>query len=66
MAKIQRLEREIEGLTREELAAFRQWFQAYDAARWDEQIEQDAAAGKLDKLAERALADHTAGRTKEI
>jgi len=66
MTKIQRLEREIERLTREELAAFRQWFQEYDAALWDEQIERDAATGKLDKLAERALADHRAGRTREI
>ena len=33
---------------------------------WDEQIERDATAGKLDKLAENVLADHRAGRTKEI
>jgi hypothetical protein len=66
MTKVQRLEREIEELTRDELAAFRRWFQEYDSAAWDEQIEQDATAGKLDKLAERALADHKAGRTKEI
>ena len=66
MTKIQRLEREIEGLTREELTAFRKWFQEYDSAVWDEQIEQDVVAGKLDKLAEKALADHRAGRTKEI
>jgi hypothetical protein len=66
MTKVQRLEREIEKLTPEELAAFRKWFQEYDSAAWDEQIEQDALAGKLDKLAEKALTDHKAGRTKEI
>jgi hypothetical protein len=66
MTKVHRLEREIEELTRDELAAFRRWFQEYDSAAWDEQIEQDAAAGKLDKLAEKALADHKAGRTKAI
>jgi len=66
MTKVQRLEREIEELTPGELAAFRKWFQEYDAAVWDEQIEQDASAGRLDKLAEKALADHRAGRTKEI
>jgi len=60
------LEREIQELTSDELAAFRRWFQEYDAAAWDEQIEQDAAAGRLDKLAEKALADHKAGRTKEM
>lgn len=66
MTRVQRLEREIQELTSDELAAFRRWFQEYDAAVWDEQIEQDAAAGRLDKLAEKALADHKAGRTKEM
>ncbi|OHB77042.1 MAG: hypothetical protein A2Z25_16650 [Planctomycetes bacterium RBG_16_55_9] len=66
MTKIQRLEREIKELTPGELAAFRKWFHDYDSVVWDEQIEEDAVAGKLDKLAEKALADHKAGRTKEI
>ncbi len=66
MTKVQRLEREIEELTRDELAAFRKWFQEYDSAAWDGQIGQDVAAGKFDKLAEKALADHKAGKTKEI
>jgi hypothetical protein len=66
MTKIQRLERAIKELTPDELAAFRKWFQEYDSEVWDEQTEQDVAAGKLDKLAEKALADHKAGRTKEI
>jgi hypothetical protein len=65
MTKVQRLEREIEELTREELSAFRKWFQEYDSAAWDEQIGQDAAAGKLDKLTEKALADHRAERSNE-
>ena len=66
MTKVQRLARGIEELTPKELAAFRKWFQEYDSAVWDEQIEQDAVAGKLDGLAEKALADHKAGRTKEL
>lgn len=66
MTKVQRLEKEIEELTSSELAAFRKWFQEYDAAVWDEQIEQDAIAGKLDRLAEKAIADHKAGRTEQI
>jgi len=66
MTKVQRLEKEIEELTSSELAAFRKWFQEYDASVWDEQIEQDAIVGKLDRLAEKALADHKAGRTEQI
>lgn len=66
MTKIQKLERQIEELSPDELAAFRKWFHKYDSVEWDKQIEQDAATGKLDKLAEKALADHQAGRTREI
>ena len=66
MTRVQRLEQEIEELTPSELRAFRQWFQEYDAAEWDKQIEGDVLAGKFDRLAKKALADHKAGRTKEI
>jgi len=66
MTRLQKLVREIAELTPDELAAFRKWFQEYDAEAWDEQIERDAVAGRLDKLAEKALADHKAGRTKEL
>jgi hypothetical protein len=66
VTRIQKLETEIRELTRSELAAFRQWFQEYDATLWDRQIEEDALSGKLDRLAEKALADHKAGRTKEL
>ena len=66
MTRVQRLEQEIKDLTASELLAFREWFNEYDADAWDRQIEEDALAGKLDKLAEKALADHKAGRTGEM
>lgn len=66
MTKVQRLEQEIKDLTPSELVAFRKWFQEYDATEWDRQIEEDALAGKFDKLSQKALSDHKAGRTSEI
>ena len=33
---------------------------------WDFQMRADAEAGKLDKLAEKALENYRAGRTKEL
>jgi hypothetical protein len=33
---------------------------------WDEQIEKDAVGGKLDAPAEAAIADHKAGKSKEL
>ncbi len=64
--RIERLEREIENLSQVERAAFREWYEAYDAAEWDRQLETDAAAGKLDRVAEAALADYRAGRTRPL
>jgi hypothetical protein len=49
-----------------DLAKFRKWFVKYDAAAWDRQFEQDAADGRLDKLAREALKDLRAGRTTDL
>lgn len=48
----------------EELAKFRRWFAQFDADAWDAQIEADAAAGKLDALAEEALAEYRSGQAR--
>ena len=66
MNKIEALEREVEKLTREELAAFRDWFLEYDWKAWDRELEEDVASGKLDKFAAEALEAHRLGKTKEI
>ena len=46
--------------------AFREWFAKFDSDVWDRQFEADVQAGKLDRLAERALGDHAAGRTTKL
>jgi len=66
MSKVENIEQEVQGLTPSELAAFRKWFLEFDAQVWDRQIEEDARKGKLDKLADEALAAHRAGKTKEL
>jgi len=66
MTRIQKLEQEIRELAPGELATFRKWFETYYSDQWDSQIEEDALAGKLDRLAQKALADHKAGKTSEI
>jgi hypothetical protein len=62
MTRVQRLEREVKELTAAELEDFRKWFQEFDAAEWDRQIEEDAFAGKFDRLAEKALEHHNSRR----
>jgi hypothetical protein len=66
MTRVERIEKEVAELSARELADFRAWFEAFEAARWDEKLEADAASGALDTLADRALADHRAGRSKPL
>jgi len=66
MTRIEDIEKAVAALPPEELARFRAWFEEFDARLFDEKIEHDAKAGKLDGLAKKALADHHAGRTREL
>jgi KaiC/GvpD/RAD55 family RecA-like ATPase len=66
MTKVEKLENEVQRLNPDELAAFRDWFRRYDSDEWDKEIERDVSAGRLDKLAQEAIAAHKAGRTREI
>jgi hypothetical protein len=66
MSNIERIERDVQALAPNELAAFRKWFQEFDAAAWDRQIEDDVRAGKLDGLADAALKASEAGKCSEL
>jgi hypothetical protein len=66
MGNVKSIEKAVEALPRAELAEFRRWFAEFDAAAWDAQIEQDAAAGKLDQLASEALADFPSGPARQL
>jgi hypothetical protein len=63
MGKLETIEKFVTELSAEELHAFRAWFEEFQEQRFDEQIERDAKAGKLDTLMKKALDDHRAGRT---
>jgi hypothetical protein len=66
MGKVEKIENEVRALSSEELAAFRKWFREFDTETWDREIEADALAGKLKALADRALGDHRAGKTRPL
>lgn len=66
MQTVQEIEQVISRLPQEELARFREWFEEFDAKVWDEQIEVDAKSGKLDRLAEQAIADFHEGKCKVL
>ena len=66
MTTVKEIESAILRLSPEELAALREWFEEFDAQMWDKQFEEDARSGRLDKLAEQAIADFQAGKCREL
>ena len=66
MSTVEEIEQAISKLPPDDFARFRAWFEAFEAARFDEKIERDAKSGKLDRLADQAIADHRAGRSREL
>jgi hypothetical protein len=60
------IEKAVAELPPEDLARFRAWYEALESARFDQRIERDAKAGRLDQLAERALQDFRAGHAREL
>jgi hypothetical protein len=60
------IESAVSRLSRGDLNDFRDWFSRFDAEVWDAQFEEDVKAGRLDALAEEALADLRAGRCRDI
>lgn len=63
MTTLEQAEKTVAELSPAELARFRQWFSEYDGAAWDAQIEADADAGKLDAMAEEAMAEYRSSCT---
>ena len=63
---IEDLEKAVAKLPPEQFAEFRAWFEALDAARFDQKVERDAMSGKLDRLADQAIDDFRKGRAREL
>ena len=66
MTTLDELENAIRALPQADFAALRDWIAEYDALLWDRQLEEDVQAGRLDALAEEALADLREGRCMEL
>ena len=66
MSTVHDIEEAIRQLAPKDLAAFRTWFTAFDAEQWDQQFEEDVAAGRLDALAQEAIQDLQAGQCTDL
>lgn len=63
---VKEIEAAISQLSPEELAQFTEWFTEFQATAWDEQLEADTKAGKLDELVREAKADFASGKCKPL
>jgi hypothetical protein len=63
---VKEIEKAIERLSEDDLSDLREWFYKFDNEVWDKQFESDVKAGKLDRLAEKAISDYRAGKCKEL
>jgi hypothetical protein len=65
MDRVEEIEAAIDGLPPEEYRRIVQWFHAREQERWDEQMDRDSSAGKLDFLFEEAESESAKGLLRE-
>jgi hypothetical protein len=65
MDRVEEIEAAINGLRPEEFRRIVQWFRALEQARWDEQMDLDSTAGKLDFLFGEAESESARGLLRE-
>ena len=65
MSRVEEIEAAIEGLPPEEYRHIVQWFRVREQTRWDEQMDADSLAGKLDFLFDEAESESARGLLRE-
>jgi hypothetical protein len=59
---LKELQQAVQDLSPEDFKAFEAWFDAVRSQKWAEEIEAGTRGGKLNKMAEKALADFREGK----
>ena len=65
MSRVEEIEAAIDGLAPEEYRRIVQWFRVREQRRWDEQMDADSLAGKLDFLFDEAESESVKGLLRE-
>jgi len=66
VSSVEEIQSAIVSLAPEEYARLREWFIERDWEQWDQQIEADAQAGKLDFLIAEAMAEKAQGHLRDL
>ena len=65
MERIEEIEAAVERLPTEDYERFAKWFHEHEQKRWDQQLDRDSAAGRLDFLFEEADCDAASATLRE-
>ena len=65
MDRVEEIEAAITSLPEEEYRRLVDWFRAREQARWDEQMDRDSAAGRLDFLFREAESESAQGLVRD-
>ena len=63
---VQEIESAITQLPQDQVAELAAWFEQFHAQLWENQIEQDARAGRLDSLLDETAQDLDSGRCESL
>jgi hypothetical protein len=66
MGSIDEIKSAIAHLPEKEFNSLVDWFQKFEEERWDKELENDIAQGKLDILADEALNEFDTGKSSEL
>ena len=66
MSTVAEIERALQTIPLDDARKVADWLQHYLDEKWDTQIDADIDAGRLDKLADKAIEDCRAGRVKPL
>lgn len=66
MRTVEELETAVDSLSQEEYSRFRRWFLDRDWEKWDQAIEEDAKAGRLDFLVQEAVEEKKRNKLRNL
>ncbi|PKM09934.1 MAG: hypothetical protein CVV13_14830 [Gammaproteobacteria bacterium HGW-Gammaproteobacteria-3] len=66
MSNVQELEMAVSRLSVDELSQFSEWFEELISDQWDQKIEADILAGRLDTVGKRADDEFLAGNARPL
>ncbi len=66
MTQVEELQVRIRSLPIEDFSKLRDWFLQFEDEIWDQKISEDFKAGKFNKLIEKARAEFSQGKAREL